>query len=122
MTAQGDARLLQIVLENLLRNAWKFTKPRAPARIQVGRRLEQREAVYFVRDNGVGFDPAFAARLFQPFQRLHGVAEFEGTGIGLAIVARIIGGHAGRVWAESAVDQGATFCFTLGAPDGSRPP
>jgi two-component system, sensor histidine kinase and response regulator len=110
---RGDPGLLQIMLENLLRNAWKFTRGRARPRIEFGKRMD-RELVYFVRDDGVGFDPAFASRLFQPFQRMHAATDFEGTGIGLAIVNRIIGGHGGKIWAESAVDKGATFCFTLG--------
>jgi hypothetical protein len=115
LEARGDQRLLQIVLENLMRNAWKFTRQRASARIEVG--VENRgESVYFVRDDGVGFDPAFAARLFQPFQRLHGAQEFEGTGIGLAIVSRVIARHGGRIWADSSVGAGARFSFTLEPP------
>jgi two-component system, sensor histidine kinase and response regulator len=112
LTAQGDPRLLRIALENLLRNAWKFTRTRPRARIEVGLR-ESAEPSFFVADDGVGFDPAFASRLFQPFQRLHGVTEFEGTGIGLAIVSRIVGGHGGRIWADASVDGGARFFFTL---------
>jgi two-component system sensor histidine kinase/response regulator len=112
LEARGDARLLQIVLENLLRNAWKFTRERPSARIEVGV-TNGAETVYFVKDDGVGFDPAFADRLFQPFQRLHGAAEFEGTGIGLAIVSRIIGGHGGRIWAQASRGGGAQFSFTL---------
>lgn len=115
----GDARLLRIALENLLRNAWKFTRGASPARIELGRLDEAGEPVYFLRDNGVGFDPAYAGKLFRPFQRLHG-AEFAGTGIGLAIVARIIGRHEGRIWAESAPGQGATFFFTLSRPSNVR--
>lgn len=117
MIVQADSRLLRIALENLLRNAWKFTGKRPDARIEVGVKPE-REPVYFVRDNGAGFDPGFASRLFQPFQRLHSAAEFEGTGIGLAIVTRIIGRHEGRLWAEAAVDKGATFFFTLNSAGG----
>jgi signal transduction histidine kinase len=117
LTAHADQNLVQIILENLLRNAWKFTKPRPHARIEVGAQRGE-DLIIFVKDDGVGFDPAFAAHLFQPFQRLHGVSEFEGTGIGLAIVKRIVDAHGGRVWAESAVGQGARFFFTL-AP---RPP
>jgi two-component system sensor histidine kinase/response regulator len=113
--ASCDPRLLRIVFENLLRNAWKFTRPRPHARIEFGVRTAG-ETSYFVGDDGVGFDPAFAARLFQPFQRLHGQTEFEGTGIGLAIVNRIIGRHGGRIWADSAVGEGARFFFTLGPP------
>lgn len=113
ITASGDARLLRIALENLLRNAWKFTGRQPRPQIAFGRR-DDAEPVYFVRDNGVGFDPTYAGKMFQPFQRLHG-ADFPGTGIGLAIVQRIIRRHGGRVWAESTPGQGATFYFTLPA-------
>ncbi|HVY40689.1 MAG TPA: response regulator [Polyangia bacterium] len=115
LTASGDPRLLRVALENLLRNAWKFTAPQPAPRIEVGHRVDGHEDVYFVKDNGVGFNPAHAAKLFRPFQRLHD-AEFPGTGIGLAIVARIIRRHGGRIWAESRVGGGATFFFTLDAP------
>lgn len=118
VTVEADPRLLRIALENLLRNAWKFTGKRADARIELGVRNDK-EKTYFIRDNGAGFDPAFAARLFQPFQRLHTTSEFEGTGIGLAIVTRIITRHNGRLWAESAVGQGATFFFTLNGSGGN---
>lgn len=113
MTAQGDARLLQSVLENLLGNAWKFTRNRAAVRIEVGCRKHNGECIHFVRDNGAGFDMAYADKLFGAFQRLHSAAEFEGTGIGLATVQRIVKRHGGRVWAESEVGRGATFFFTL---------
>jgi signal transduction histidine kinase len=115
LVADGDDRLVQIVLENLLRNAWKFTRTQARARIEVGGRAPP-DGAFFVRDNGVGFDPAYAGRLFQPFQRLHHASEFEGTGIGLAIVNRIVGAHGGRLWAESKVGEGACFFFTLAGP------
>jgi two-component system sensor histidine kinase/response regulator len=116
LDANGDARLLRIVLENLLRNAWKFTRQRPKARIELGsQRHGAGEVAYFVADDGVGFDPEFAGRLFQPFQRLHGAKEFEGTGIGLAIVSRIVSGHGGRIWADSSVGNGACFSFTLAA-------
>lgn len=108
----GDKRLLQIVLENLLANAWKFTAI-SQARIEIGVTQHEGQPVYFVRDNGVGFDMTYAERLFNTFQRLHSTAEFPGTGIGLAIVQRIIHRHGGRVWAEGAVGQGATFYFTV---------
>jgi light-regulated signal transduction histidine kinase (bacteriophytochrome) len=110
---EGDSRLLRIVIENLLRNASKYSSNRDSARIEFG--CEQRfgRTAFFVRDNGAGFDPALADRLFKPFQRLHATSEFPGTGIGLATVQRIISRHSGEVWAEGAVDKGATFYFTL---------
>jgi signal transduction histidine kinase len=114
IAGRGDARLVGIMLQNLLRNAWKFTSKSARATIELGSRVENGEVVYFVRDDGVGFDSADAAKLFQPFQRLHSAADFDGTGIGLAIVRRIVDHHGGRVWAESKVGCGATFSFTLG--------
>jgi signal transduction histidine kinase len=110
---KGDARWLQIVLENLLRNAWKYTSGRENARIEFGCERREGANVFFVRDNGVGFDPAQAERLFKPFQRLHSESEFPGTGIGLATVLRIIQRHGGDIWAESKVDHGATFYFTI---------
>jgi DNA-binding response OmpR family regulator len=109
----GDARLLTIAFENLLGNAWKFTGKRAGARIEVGGNVVDGCRTYFVRDNGAGFDMAYAAKLFGVFQRLHSTAEFEGTGIGLATVQRVIRRHGGRIWAEGAVGAGATFTFTL---------
>lgn len=119
LVAEGDADLLRIALENLLRNAWKFTRNRPSATIELGSRIEHGETVYFVKDDGVGFDLAFAKRLFQPFQRFHTVNEYEGTGIGLAIVERIIRHHGGRIWAESSPGKGATFSFTLSPPRGT---
>jgi signal transduction histidine kinase len=112
--AHGDPRLLRIVLLNLLGNAWKYTGKRPRARIEFGATTADGATSYFVRDNGAGFDMAHADRLFAPFQRLHDAREFEGVGIGLATVERIIRHHGGRVWAESAPEQGATFYFTLG--------
>jgi light-regulated signal transduction histidine kinase (bacteriophytochrome) len=114
MVAYGDPRLVRVVLENLLTNAWKFTSRRERACIEVGQTdADGASPVFFVRDNGVGFDPAFADKLFGPFQRLHDAAEFPGTGIGLATVRRIVLRHGGRVWAESRPGQGASFYFTL---------
>ena len=113
--ACGDERLLRLALENLLDNAWKFTRARARARIEFGVVRQGDETVYFVRDDGAGFDMAYVGKLFAPFQRLHTPAEFEGTGIGLVTVQRIIHRHGGRIWAEAAVEHGATFYFTLGS-------
>jgi light-regulated signal transduction histidine kinase (bacteriophytochrome) len=113
LIVNGDRRLLQIVLENLLNNAWKFTGKLSQARIEIGVTLNQGQQAYFVRDNGVGFDMIYADKLFTAFQRLHSSTEFPGTGIGLATVQRIIRRHGGRVWAEAAVGQGATFYFTF---------
>jgi len=114
MSVQADPRLMQVVVENLLGNAWKFTARRQDARIQAGTSVAPGgERAWFIRDNGAGFDMAQAGRLFKAFQRLHPVADYEGTGIGLAIVQRIIQRHGGRVWAEAEAGRGATFFFTL---------
>ncbi|HEU0369766.1 MAG TPA: ATP-binding protein, partial [Candidatus Acidoferrum sp.] len=113
LTANGDHRLVRVALQNLLGNAWKFTAKRADTRIEFSALGSNGRHVYFVRDNGAGFDQAYAARLFGAFQRLHSVEEFPGTGIGLATVQRIIHRHGGKVWAEGAVNHGATVYFTL---------
>ena len=113
VSGEGDPRLLRQVLQNLLQNAWKFTAKHAHATIEFGAVGPPGRLVYFVRDDGAGFDPRYAGKLFGVFQRLHPNEEFEGTGIGLAIVHRIVSRHGGRVWAEGDIDQGATFFFTL---------
>jgi light-regulated signal transduction histidine kinase (bacteriophytochrome) len=113
LTAQGDPRLLRIALENLLGNAWKFTAKTADAVVEFGLTRAGGDDVYFVRDNGAGFDMAYAGKLFGAFQRLHDVREFEGTGIGLATVQRIVRRHGGDVRAEGEPERGATFFFTL---------
>ncbi len=112
----GDPGLLRVVLENLLGNAWKFTSTHESALIEFGAAVSNGKAAFFVRDDGAGFDPAYADRLFGAFQRLHSMTEFAGTGIGLATVQRIVRRHGGEIWAESAVGRGATFYFTLGEP------
>ena len=117
--AEADSRLMQIAMENLLGNSWKFTASAAAATIQVGRHQHGSESIYFVRDNGAGFDMTHADKLFRPFQRLHNEADFAGTGIGLATVYRIFDRHGGRVWAEGTVGRGATFYFTI--PHGRHP-
>lgn len=111
--AQGDAPLLRALLENLIGNAWKFTATRPRARISFGVQDDSEPAIYYVRDDGAGFDMAYAEKLFAAFQRLHTEREFAGTGIGLATVQRIVNRHGGRVWAEGKVGEGATFHFTL---------
>jgi signal transduction histidine kinase len=116
MTCQGDPQLLRIALENLIGNAWKFTRDVANARIEIGR-APSKVGGFFVRDNGAGFEPSQARHLFAPFRRLHSTSQFPGTGVGLSIVQRIIRRHGGRISAEGAVGQGATFCFTIPEPN-----
>jgi light-regulated signal transduction histidine kinase (bacteriophytochrome) len=115
--AHGDPALLRAILDNLLGNAWKFTATRATAHIAFGTVSHAGSVAYYVRDDGAGFDMAYVGKLFVPFQRLHQATEFAGTGIGLATVQRIVLRHGGTIWAEGAVDRGATFHFTL-APTG----
>jgi light-regulated signal transduction histidine kinase (bacteriophytochrome) len=110
----GDANLLSILLENLLGNAWKFTKKCKQTEIEFGKKQQDKETVFFIRDNGAGFNMKYADKLFIPFQRLHDDAEYPGTGIGLGIVARIVNRHGGRIWVESEENKGTTFFFTLG--------
>lgn len=116
IVAQGDARLLRIVLENLLNNAWKYSGKKSYARIEFGQEtaeLVTSAPTYFVKDNGVGFNPTLSDKLFRPFVRLHSRKQFEGTGIGLATVQRIIQRHGGNIWVDAQIDVGATFYFTL---------
>jgi light-regulated signal transduction histidine kinase (bacteriophytochrome) len=113
ISAEGDPQLLRLLLQNLLENAWKFTSKNNRATIEVGSCRRDGKRVYFVKDDGAGFEMAHADRLFAPFQRLHAQTEFPGTGIGLASAQRIVHRHEGKIWAESEVDKGATFYFTL---------
>lgn len=117
LVVSADPRLLEIALTNLLGNAWKFTGKRSVARIEFACEAREGVATFLVRDNGAGFDAAYADKLFGVFQRLHTASEFEGTGVGLATVQRIVRRHGGRIWAEGAVDRGATFYFTLEGSD-----
>lgn len=114
ITVTGDLALLRVALNNLLENAWKYTGKCAQTRIEFGSLNQNGQEVYFIRDNGVGFDMQYKDKLFQPFQRLHTSKEYPGTGIGLATVQRVIQRHGGRIWAESELGKGTTFYFTLG--------
>jgi light-regulated signal transduction histidine kinase (bacteriophytochrome) len=114
LNAVGDQRLLRVALDNLVRNAWKFTGKKSPARIEFGQ-IQEPEPAFFVKDNGAGFNMQYANKLFGVFQRLHSATEFPGTGIGLATVQRIIIRHGGRLWATAEPNAGATFFFTLPA-------
>jgi light-regulated signal transduction histidine kinase (bacteriophytochrome) len=116
-----DPILMPQVFQNLISNALKYSRPRSPAVIEIGQTEKEGETVIFVKDNGVGFDMRYSDKLFGVFQRLHVAEEFEGTGIGLATVERIIKKHGGRVWVEAELDRGATFFFTLGAGEHSVP-
>ena len=109
----GDPTLVQQLLVNLLSNALKFSRPRAPAVIEIEGKVNESYCLYNIRDNGVGFDMRYSKKLFGVFDRLHSMEEFEGTGVGLAIVYRVIKRHGGQVWAESVLNEGATFSFTL---------
>jgi two-component system sensor kinase len=111
--AEGDPHLIRQVMQNLLGNSIKYTRPKETSEIEIGCSTVEGENLYYVRDNGVGFDMKYAGKLFGVFQRLHGDEEFEGTGIGLALVQRIISRHGGRIWGEGKRDEGATFYFTL---------
>jgi light-regulated signal transduction histidine kinase (bacteriophytochrome) len=114
MKCTGDVRLMAVVLENLIGNAWKFTSQTPQPRIEIGVTVKDGEQAFFVRDNGAGFDMRYADRLFAPFERLHAMEEFPGTGVGLATVRRIVRRHGGRIWAEAVVGKGACFSVTLG--------
>jgi light-regulated signal transduction histidine kinase (bacteriophytochrome) len=118
--ATGDHRLLRQLMENLLGNAWKFSAGQAITRISFGQETDaDGNPVYYVKDKGAGFDMAHADKLFAPFQRMHSPSQFEGSGIGLATVRRIVSRHGGRIWAEAAIGEGACFYFTLGSGKGA---
>jgi signal transduction histidine kinase len=117
----ADEGLMTLALENLIRNAWKYTSKREGGKIHFGFQKGGQETIYFIKDNGVGFDPQYVDRLFRPFQRLHSQSEFPGTGVGLATVQRIIARHGGRIWASGDVDRGAEFSFTLPAAPSEHP-
>jgi light-regulated signal transduction histidine kinase (bacteriophytochrome) len=114
MSVRGDPDLLGVALDNLIGNSWKFTSKRQDAKIEFGSKLLDGCRVYYVHDNGVGFDKSLTDKLFLPFQRLHSDSDYAGSGIGLTLVSRIVSRHNGRVWADGELDRGATFYFTLG--------
>jgi light-regulated signal transduction histidine kinase (bacteriophytochrome) len=116
LSDRGDSGLLRAALENLLSNAWKFTSKKENAKIEFGAAQMEGETVYYVRDNGAGFNMAYADKLFGAFQRLHHADDFQGTGVGLATVRRILLRHGGRIWADAREGEGATFYFTLNTP------
>jgi light-regulated signal transduction histidine kinase (bacteriophytochrome) len=122
LVVEGDSGLLRAAMVRLMGNAWKFTGKRTNARIEIGCEEQNGRRVYFIRDNGAGFDMAYADKLFGPFERLHATAEFPGSGVGLAIVKRVIRRHGGQIWAEGEVDRGATFYFTLQRVGINEPP
>jgi len=113
LETQADAGLMRVALNNLLGNAWKYTGRRQQALISLGQELRDGQAVFYVRDNGAGFDMSYASKLFAPFQRLHSAREFPGSGVGLACVARVIHKHGGRIWADAKTGEGAAFFFTI---------
>jgi light-regulated signal transduction histidine kinase (bacteriophytochrome) len=113
LTVRGDEHLLRIALENLFNNSWKYTSKHPTARIEFGSRVFERKRIFFVKDDGAGFDMTYSQKLFGAFQRMHTADEFPGTGVGLATVQRIIHRHGGTIWAESEVEKGATFSFTI---------
>jgi light-regulated signal transduction histidine kinase (bacteriophytochrome) len=117
MELEADLQMMRTLVHSLVSNAWKFTRHAPAPRIEVTREQREGELVYLVRDNGVGFDMAYARHLFEPFGRLHPEGEYEGLGIGLAVARRIVNRHGGRLWAEAAPAQGATFFFTFGEPE-----
>ena len=117
MLVRADPTLMHLVLENLLSNAWKFTGKKDSTRIEFGQGADANGYHFFIRDNGAGFDPRYATRMFEPFSRMHPRDEFEGTGVGLATVRRILARHGGEIRAESKVGEGATFYFSLGSRD-----
>jgi PAS domain S-box-containing protein len=121
LVGYGDPVLVKIALQNLFENAWKFSSKSPNATIEFSSKQEDGQTVFYIRDNGVGFDPEYAGKLFQPFQRLHSADEFYGTGVGLATVQRIIHRHGGHIWAEGSVNQGATFYFTFSANSSPKP-